>query len=436
MSLRTRLAGVLLAMAVPALLCAQAAPADSARQDAQNAAIRAYFDCQSFGCDRDYMVTEMKWVNWMRDRLDADFHLLVTSQETGGGGRRFEVVAIGQRAFQGKVDTLVFITAPNDAEDTIRKAMLRVMSQLLLPYAAKGALGPQLSVSYTPTATTAASSAPAKDRWNFWTFEISTNGFVNGESRQSFQNFWTEFEASRTTEQWKIQYDANYSYDYSKVQDDTSSDPLNPSYVTYTSLQRSYSTAALVTKSHGEHWSSGGGFEVRSSPYDNTDISVEVAAALEWDFFPYKDFQRRRFVVLYTLGMKDIQYREETIYRRFRDTRPTHGIDIVYGSKQTWGTAEVFVDGNQYLNGLKYYNMGLGAEIDLKIGKGLSFQLDGRISRVRDQLYLERGGATPQEVIARLRALQTDFRFFTFFGLSYKFGSIFNSVVNPRFDRI
>ena len=35
----------------------------------------------------------------------------------------------------------------------------------------------------------------------------------------------------------------------------------------------------------------------------------------------------------------------------------------------------------------------------------------------------------------RLRQLQSGFSYFVSFGLSYTFGSIFNNVVNPRFDR-
>jgi hypothetical protein len=54
---------------------------------------------------------------------------------------------------------------------------------------------------------------------------------------------------------------------------------------------------------------------------------------------------------------------------------------------------------------------------------------------VKDQIYLSKGGATEEEVLLRLRQLGTDYRFFVRFGLRYRFGSIFNNVVNPRFER-
>ncbi|MHB1070739.1 MAG: hypothetical protein ACYC1W_12850, partial [Gemmatimonadaceae bacterium] len=51
------------------LLLATSLPAqgvgDPARDTVQNSALRAYLDCRERGCDRDFFVTEMKWVNWM-----------------------------------------------------------------------------------------------------------------------------------------------------------------------------------------------------------------------------------------------------------------------------------------------------------------------------------------------------------------------------------
>lgn len=52
---------------------------------------------------------------------------------------------------------------------------------------------------------------------------------------------------------------------------------------------------------------------------------------------------------------------------------------------------------------------------------------------VRDQLYLPASGATPEEILARQRVLATDYSYFANFGLSFRFGSVYNNIVNPRF---
>ncbi len=412
-------------------LRAQEAP--SAADTTQNAALRAFLDCDVRGCDREFLVSEMTWINWMRDRLDADFHILVTSLATGSGGRHYAVVAIGQRAFAGKVDTLEFTTNPNDADDIIRRQLMRVVSQLLLPHAARGPLGPRLTVAFA--ATSGPNGAPAQaavDRWNFWTYSVSANGFLNGESKQSFRNGWLNLNGNRTTEQWKIRVGANNSYNESKFTFalDSVSD------TTIVALQRNVSLSAMAVKSLGDHWSVGGRVAGEKSDFGNIDMGTSAAAAIEWDFFPYKDFARRKFAVLYTVGARSFRYKEITVFGRTSETRPAHTLDATFAARQPWGEANITLSGSQYLDGLKYYNAGISGGVNVRLGRGFSFNVEGSVSRVRDQLFLERGGATQQEVLTRLRALQTNYRYFTFFGLRYQFGSIFNSVVNPRFGNI
>lgn len=47
-------------------------------------ATRVFLDCNTF-CDFDHIRREITYVNWVRDRADADVHLIITSQNTGGG---------------------------------------------------------------------------------------------------------------------------------------------------------------------------------------------------------------------------------------------------------------------------------------------------------------------------------------------------------------
>lgn len=51
-----------------------------------------------------------------------------------------------------------------------------------------------------------------------------------------------------------------------------------------------------------------------------------------------------------------------------------------------------------------------------------------------DQLYLRRANLGDTEVVARLRALETNYRYYLSLGVSYTFGSISSTVVNPRFS--
>jgi hypothetical protein len=74
----------------------------------QDSAVRVFFDCPNCapGCDFDFVRTEITRVNWVRNREDADVHALITTQETGGGGREYTLALLGLHRFTGKGNTL------------------------------------------------------------------------------------------------------------------------------------------------------------------------------------------------------------------------------------------------------------------------------------------------------------------------------------------
>jgi len=54
---------------------------------------------------------------------------------------------------------------------------------------------------------------------------------------------------------------------------------------------------------------------------------------------------------------------------------------------------------------------------------------------IRDQLSIPRRGITSEEVLLRLRRLRSGYEYDFQLGLTYTFGSIFNTIVNQRFGR-
>lgn len=66
--------------------------------------------------------------------------------------------------------------------------------------------------------------------------------------------------------------------------------------------------------------------------------------------------------------------------------------------------------------------------------RGLSLSFFGNFSRVRNQVFPPRRGASDEEILLRQRALETDFDYQINVNLRFTFGSIFNNIVNPRFD--
>ena len=71
--------------------------------------------------------------------------------------------------------------------------------------------------------------------------------------------------------------------------------------------------------------------------------------------------------------------------------------------------------------------------MSVRIARGLSVGAEVSASRLRDQLSLPLRGATEEEVLLRLRQLQSGYEYSFGLSLTYTFGSIFSSIVNPRF---
>ena len=79
-----------------------------------------------------------------------------------------------------------------------------------------------------------------------------------------------------------------------------------------------------------------------------------------------------------------------------------------------------------------YHSYDLFGGVSLRVFRGLNFDIFGNVARVKDQLYLSGAGLTPEERLLRVKAFATDFYYFGSFGFSYRFGSKFANVVNPR----
>ena len=67
----------------------------------------------------------MTFVEYVRDRAVADIHVLVTVQETGGGGGAWTLKFIGVGSLQGQDRTLTFSTPQTATGDERRKEFAR-----------------------------------------------------------------------------------------------------------------------------------------------------------------------------------------------------------------------------------------------------------------------------------------------------------------------
>lgn len=411
---------------VPALLMAATAIPAAAQSPAEEPPPAVFLDCKTRNCESTHIRNEVRFVNWVRDRTDADVYVLVTSQSTGGGGSSFLITMAGRNRFAGDSLDIRFATDQNSTSAEARDALTSRIAQGLVRYAVQTRAAAGLSVVSEQVAPAdLASAAAVSDPWNYWVFSVSANAELEGESREQERQIRVSGSGNRVTEDWIVEFQLEGSYEEQEFE-------LTDR--TIRSVRRDYETRAGVARAVAQLWSAGLSAEVGTSSFANQDLYARTAALVEYSFFPYSEFSRRRATLRYSVGVRHFDYEEITIFDRITEQRADQRLELHLRFQQAWGSATIRLSGSHYLDNLKQNNMSSFVNLNVRLLRGLSLDVRGNYERVRDQIYIPAGDATEEEVLLRRRALETGYRYGTSVGLRYTFGSIFNNIVNPRLD--
>ena len=383
--------------------------------------LRVFLECDCFS---EYLRDEIEWVDFVNQPQDADVHVLSTSTGTGGGGRELVLRFIGIGRFAGVTQELRVISLTGDTEVVQRAAVLRTITVGFLYFMARGGLPGGLDVEVNVEGARQ-QATPTRDRWNLWLFEISADGSLDAEESQRQKSWSLNFSGDRVTEQWKISFGVNLDQE-EETFDLDEEDP-------FTARQQEREGEFFVARSLGPHWSFGLEGRVSSSTFGNTAFSSVLAPAIEYSVFPYRDYATRQFVIQYQAGPGYVRYEEVTLFDKIRELLWQHELSARLDQRQPWGSLQAGVEWSQYLHDFSKYRLEVDGEVSVRVTRGLSFDVEGSASRIRDQLSLPRRDATPTEVLLRLRELQSGYEYSLSVGISYSFGSLFNNVVNPRF---
>lgn len=387
-------------------------------EELKKEAPKVFLDCGS--CDIDYIRTEITFVNYVRDRKEAQVHVLITTQRTGSGGREYTISLIGQLDFEGINDIQKYFSEQADTEDEIRAGLTNALKIALASYAAKTPIASRMRVSYSEKIE----QEEIEDKWNNWVFRIGGNTFYHGQKSYKNLSLSGSFSASRITEDFKISMSVSASHD----KDDISYDGD-----TIESIRNDMNFNGLFVKSLGDHWSVGAFIRADSSTYENIEYSINPSPAIEFNLFPYSESTRRQLRFIYRFGFHIIRYREETIYDKTSENLWNHSLSATLDIKEKWGSVSTTLSGSHYFHDFDKNRIDIFSILNIRIIKGLSFFAIGSGSRVRDQLSLAKGEASLEDVLLRIKQLETNYSYFFSIGLSYTFGSIFTNVVNPRF---
>jgi len=428
------LAGAAAALLVPAAGAGQ----QVAARDTVDPSLEVFLEChRSWGaCDQRFFREEVTYVNWMRDRQDADVHIIITSLDTGGGGDEYTLEFIGRGPYAGQDRTLTYVSDANDTRDENRRGLLRTIELGLVPYLLQTAVAESLELVYAPPTEAERPGqviTPAEDPWNGWVFRVSVGGSANGESRERQYSYNGRFSGNRTTDLWRIGFYAHGSSQHAEfdVPIDETTD------TTYIRDQDTYRTSAWAAYSLADHWSTGVRAAASAASFYNRDLVLEIGPALEYSVFPYAEASRRQLVLIYRVTGSHIQYEEETIYLKERETVLQESLELSYNATQPWGNAGFSIEGSHYFHrpaDTWLYSGRIRGGMSLRIVRGLDLNFHGSVGVIRDQLYIPAAGSTLDDILLQRRQLETDYEYGVHMSLSYRFGSKFNNIVNPRLD--
>lgn len=400
---------------------------EASQEEEQGATgLMVYLDCPRQICDLDYLRREITFINYVRDRQDAQVHVLVTARPSGAG---YEITLdfIGLREFAGDDFTYTYQASNTDTADEGRAGIAQTLRVGVLHYLVKTPMISQVEIRQEVERIEDRFLVvdPDDDPWNFWVLRFGANGNFTNEDRRSNRNVTLNASANRTTDDWKLRFNGNLRYSDRKF-------ILNDGSESF-ALTRQQSVTHQAIKSLGQQWGISFKAAALQATFVNMDFAWGALPGIEYNFFPYSESSRRSFTITYELGVTHYDYIEETIFEKTSELLVDHGLQADFAAVQPWGEAELSVETAQFLSAPDQWRLMLNGRLEFRVVRGLNFNVRASWAAIRDQRYLPVVGQSDEDILLERQALATDSRSSISFGFSYTFGSIFNNVVNPRF---
>ena len=387
-------------------------------------AVKVFLDCPS--CDMNYTRQEIPYINYVRDVREAQVFILVTEQNAGSGGRQYTFTFQGQANFKGMNDTLTFTTSPDQTSTIIRERRTKMLKMGLMRYVARTPLVNEIEIKHNEELE----AEEVIDRWNNWVFEISTEPDYESEETNKELDLRNSLNISKITPDFKLEIELDQFYNREKFIENVNTDSASSS---------TYSTSALFidnlfVKSLGEHWSAGLKWRLGSSTRENYSFSTEFLPSVEYDIYPYSEATHRQLRILYSAGYRYSNYIDSTVYNKLKEGLFIQMLNIAFQVQKKWGSINLLLSGSNYFHDFSKNRIELGTSVNIRIFKGLSLRINGGIANINDQLNLKKSDISEAERLLQLRELATKYRVRGGIEITYTFGSIYNNVVNPRFN--
>lgn len=400
-------------------------------QEADSTKLKVFIDCRA-GCDLSFFKTEITIVDFVIDRTAADAHVLITSQPVGSGGKQYQLNFYGQNNYKDYIDTLYCGTKPNASAAEVRQSLLRYLMYGLTPLIAKTPFGPVIQISMKDkkaASEVSANTSNTKDKYNYWVYTVGVDGQLNADQVYKTNIISSDIAANRTTDKLKVSFSTygslnNTRYKYTN----------GDSVTTYLVKNTEYGFYHELVKTISGHWSVGFQASFSNNTFANIKRKLYFKPAIEYNIFNFKDVNNRLLVLRYGVDISSRRYYDTTIFNKISETLYGQKASVTLTLNKKWGTINTGIQYRNFFKDTKLNSMGISTHAEIKITGAFSFYVNANASIVHDQINLVKGGSSEKEVLTRKRQIASNFNYYTSFGVKFRFGSILNNFVNPRFE--
>jgi hypothetical protein len=399
--------------------------------------IRVFIDCNAY-CPMQYVKTEITFVDFVPDRFLANVYIQVTSQSTGSDGEEVKMFISGQENFKGKEDTLKFFRNSVDTDEEYREKFVQHLKLALVPYISKTSMADKIIISVPKGDNGKALNATEnkKDKWDFWVFNTRLNGGFNKDDYSKSYRYSAGFSGSRITEKLKLDASINYSKN-KRVIDIAGDKNIYPN--------DNYGLDGNAVVSITNHWSYGGGASFSHSTFSNYNKKSDLKPGIEYSFFPYKEAVKKAITIYYELGPSWNSYIDSSYYDQVKEAVFQQGLSVNAEFVQKWGNINAYAGWESFLNsfnlkgnkinGASVNNISIGGYVEFRIVKGLTVSVNFNAGFTKG-IYpnIRKADFSSDDILSNVRQYPTSNNFYSSFGIRYRFGSIYNNVVNPRFN--
>ena len=405
----------------------------------QSEKLKVYLDCK-IDCDDNYIRSDLSFVDFVRDRFAADVHVLITSQKTGSGGDHVQMIFFGQKNAKNLTDTIIADQSPNATSVEKRSQIANRLRYGLIPFITKipnvvlfeitkGILTNTNGDTVVNPLTNVAQQR-TYDKWNYWVFRLGADGTYSVDQNYKSSSVSTTLAANRTTNNLRVNFSLSNENNTSLYKYEN-----NGVITNYKVINKNYQVNHTLITSLGKRLSFMYDLRFSSNTFTNNKNRLYAGTGIEYAIFPYSLSNTKFFTISYNADVRHNNYFDTTIFNKTSEYLFGHKAQANFSLKQKWGDMNAAIVYRAYFNNGALNNLSANMSINLRITGGLFFYIYTSGELIHDQVYLLKGNATLQEILTRRRQLASEYSFYSGAGISYRFGSILNNFVNPRFSR-